>query len=59
MMKAKGEEMEHGHEEPGSPGHAEEKYVCPCSGDCCADIRSDSPGECPNCGMQLVMEDQG
>jgi len=29
-------------------------YICPCSGDCCDHISSSEPGECPQCGMQLV-----
>jgi nitrous oxide reductase accessory protein NosL len=33
-----------------------EVYICPCSGDCCLDIVSDKPGECPKCGMQLVLK---
>jgi hypothetical protein len=32
-------------------------YVCPCTGDCCLDIVSDQPGECPRCGMALVPKD--
>jgi rubrerythrin len=35
-------------------GPAETVYVCPCTGDCCTDIKSDKPGECPRCGMKLV-----
>jgi len=33
-------------------------YVCPCTGDCCLDIQSDKPGECPRCGMTLVLKDE-
>ncbi|MBN2080629.1 nitrous oxide reductase accessory protein NosL [bacterium] len=29
-------------------------YICPCTGGCCDNISSDKPGECPQCGMQLV-----
>jgi hypothetical protein len=59
MMKAKGEDAGDSHDGHDHPAPADAIYVCPCSGDCCADISSSSPGECPNCGMQLVKKDQG
>ena len=31
-------------------------YVCSCAGGCCDDVRSDKPGKCPNCGMDLIPE---
>jgi hypothetical protein len=37
-------------EDPAQP----EAYICPCTGGCCDDIKSDKPGTCPRCGMQLV-----
>jgi len=30
------------------------EYVCPCTGGCCNDVKSDKPGVCPKCGMTLV-----
>ncbi|HES58777.1 MAG TPA: hypothetical protein ENO21_05045 [Firmicutes bacterium] len=56
MMKAKGEDEPSGHEGHGGEGMADALYVCPCSGDCCSDISSKDPGECPNCGMELVQK---
>lgn len=65
MMAAKDEQ------EPGEMGMAdggmqhgdtpaageEDVYVCPCTGGCCADVRSSEPGVCPNCGMELIKEE--
>jgi hypothetical protein len=42
----------------GATGGAAKVYVCPCTGDCCLDIQSDKPGECPRCGMTLVLKDE-
>jgi nitrous oxide reductase accessory protein NosL len=39
-----------------SAGDGEIVYVCPCTGDCCTDIRTTEPGSCPKCGMELVPE---
>ena len=59
MMKAKGEHPDEGREGHSQAAPADAVYVCPCSGGCCADISSSEPGECPNCGMQLVKKEQG
>lgn len=65
MIEAKGGEADsemdmhdgemHGHEMGG--GEEAVTYVCPCTGGCCADIESDEPGECPNCGMALIKKE--
>lgn len=56
MMKAKGEDDPSGHEGHNHEGMAGAAYVCPCTGDCCTDISSTEPGECPKCGMELVQK---
>jgi hypothetical protein len=33
-------------------------YVCPCTGGCCDHIRSETPGECPDCGMTLMLKSE-
>lgn len=63
MMKLLAKHNGDKYEESGHEGHDHgsagdgDVYLCPCSGDCCDDIISDQPGECPKCGMTLVKKD--
>jgi len=59
MLKEKGIEGAAAHSAGGHGNAAAadgDVYICPCSGDCCDDIVSDKPGECPRCGMTLELK---
>ncbi|MCB1220134.1 MAG: nitrous oxide reductase accessory protein NosL [Planctomycetales bacterium] len=59
QMVGDDEDRKHdGHDDGSKEMHAmADVYICPCSGGCCDDIKSDKPGECPKCGMQLVKKE--
>lgn len=49
-----GDDKDRKHDGHEGAGMMADMYICPCSGDCCDDIKSDKPGECERCGMTLV-----